>query len=381
MKTSFTLNESEKALQTTALDFMQREAPNEVIHTLQDSDTGYSEEMWRKAAELGWLGIIIPEKYGGMGSSMINAGALFEALGTGPLPGPYFSSAILSTEIILAAANEAQKQKILPDIAQGKSILALALTEPEYSWTPEGIQMRASGKDGGFVLNGEKLFVLDGKAATHFIVAARTGDEGADPAQGISLFLMDSRHKGVAIRRLPGFLGEGTYELKLDSVRVDQQDMLGNMNDGWAPLQQGIKKAIPVLCAYKVGGCQKLVEMTLEFSRTRVQFSMPVGRFQRVQDLIIVMVDYADAARWTTYEALWKLDTDRPAEESIHLAKTVASEAYWEAATLAHRVFSGVSYSRRHPVSFHTKASRYLYNYLGEPAYHRQQLAKLIMGD
>ena len=379
MKTSFELNESEKALQTTALDFMQREAPNEIIRALQDSDTGYSEEMWRKAAELGWLGIVIPEKYGGMGSSKISAAALFEALGSGPLPGPYFSSAILSAEIILAAASETQKKEILPDIAQGKKIVALALTEPEYSWTPDGIQMRASSKDGGFVLKGEKLFIIDGKAATHFIIPARTGD-GRDPAKGISLFLVDSGRKGVAVRRLPGYLGEGTFELKLDSVRVEPQDVIGKMNNGWASLQQGIEKAIPVLCAYKVGGCQKLVEIALEFSRTRIQFSMPIGRFQRVQDLIMVMVDYTDAARWTTYETLWKMDTGRPLEESIHLAKTVASEAYWETATLAHRVFSGVSYSKRHPVSFHTRASRYLYNFLGEPAYHRQKMGKLLFG-
>ena len=379
MKLSFKHTESEQALKDTALDFMKREAPNEVIHALQDSDTGYSEEMWQKAAKLGWLGIIIPEKYGGTGSSLTSAGALFEALGTGPLPGPYFSSAILGAGIILAAASETQKQEILPDVAQGKRILALAQTEPEYSWDPEGIQMKAASKDGGYVLNGEKLFVIDGKAATHFIVVARTA-EGDNPAKGISLFLVDSNHKGVKVRPLPGFFGEGTFELTLDSVKVEPQDILGNINDGWAPLQHGIERAIPVLSAYKVGGCQKLVEMTLEFSRTRIQFSMPVGRFQRVQDLIIVMQDYTDSARWTTYETLWKLDTQRPAQESIHLAKTVASEAYWEASTLAHRVFSGVSYSKRHPVSFHTKASRYLYNYMGEPAYHRQLLGKLLMG-
>jgi alkylation response protein AidB-like acyl-CoA dehydrogenase len=134
-----------------------------------------------------------------------------------------------------------------------------------------------------------------------------------------------------------------------------------------------------VLCAYKVGACQTVCELALEYSRTRVQFDMPIGRFQRVQDMIIEMVTHTDAARWTTYEALWKLDTERPAAESVHLAKAVASEAYWEVCTLAHRVFSGVSYSREHPASFHTRASRALYHYLGDPAYHRQQLGRLLV--
>ena len=135
-----------------------------------------------------------------------------------------------------------------------------------------------------------------------------------------------------------------------------------------------------MLCAYKVGGCDTLVEMALEYSRSRVQFGQPVGRFQRVQDMIIEMVNHRDAARWATYECLWKLDTNRPAEESVHLAKTVASEAYWEVCTLGHRVFSGVSYSTDHPASFHTRAARSLYHYLGDPAHHRRQLARLITG-
>ena len=166
--------------------------------------------------------------------------------------------------------------------------------------------------------------------------------------------------------------------MKLDSVKVPRADMLGDKDDGWQALEQGIAKSIPVLCAYKLGGCQAVVEMALEYSRLRIQFGTAIGRFQRVQDMIIEMVAHSDAARWTTYESLWKLDTQRPAAESIHLAKAVSSEAYWQVCSLAHRVFSGISYSKEHPTSFHTRASRSLYSYLGEPSYHRQQLARLL---
>jgi alkylation response protein AidB-like acyl-CoA dehydrogenase len=377
MKLSFKHSESEQALKDSALDFIKREAPHEVVRELQDSEKGYSEDMWRKTAELGWLGINIPEKYGGEGGTKLSAGALFEALGTAPLPGPFFSSAILGAEIILAVGSEEQKKDLLPDIARGKRIFTLALTESQYSWTPDEVQLTATVSGDGYVLNGIKLFVLDAPAATDFIVAARTG---AGPTAWITLFLVNAKSKGLSVRRLPGYLAAGTYELTLDSVKVGQEDIIGKVNDAWAPLQQAIDRSIPVLCAYKVGGSQRLTEITIDYSRTRVQFGMPIGRFQRVQDLIIVQQDYADSVRWTTYEALWKLDENRPAQESIHLAKAVASEGYWEAATLAHRVFSGVSYSKKHPVSLHTKASRYLYNYLGEPAYHRQLLGKLLLG-
>lgn len=378
MNLDLALSESEEMLKKTALDFMRRDAPKDVIQTLQETDTGYTEELWRKVVEMGWLGVIIPEQYGGTGNPLTSAGVLYEALGTGPLPGPYFSSGTLGSLIILETGTEEQKQRILPAIVEGKQILTLALTEPEYSWEPGAVQTTATSKNGDFVLDGLKLFTMDAQAATHFIVAARMGKE-ADPAKGIALFLVDRESDGVSVYRLPGFLAGRSFEVKLDSVKVPRSAMLGDKGEGWSALKRAIAKSIPVLCAYKVGGSQAVLEMTLEYSRTRVQFGQLIGRFQRVQDMIIEMVNYLDAARWTTYECLWKLDTQGPAAESVHLAKAVSSEAYWEICTLAHRVFSGVSYSKEHPVSFHTRASRHLYHYLGDPAYHRQQIAQLLM--
>ena len=378
MKLDLNFNEAEEMLGKTALDFMRRDAPKEVIQALQETDTGFTDELWQKVVEMGWLGILIPEQYGGTGNPLTSAGVLFEALGTGPLPGPYFSSGILSSSIILEAGTEEQKQRILPAIAEGKEILTLALTEPEYDWEPGAVQTTATSKKGDFGLNGVKLFTIDAEAATHFIVVARTRKE-ADPARGIALFFVDAKSDGISVRRLPGFFTGSTFEVKLNSVKVSQSAVLGDTDEGWPTLKQGIDKSIPVLCAYKVGGCQAVLEMALEYSRTRVQFGQPIGRFQRVQDMIIEMFNYLEAARWTTYECLWKLDTQRPAAESIHIAKAVSSEAYWEVCTLAHREFSGVGYAIDHPLSFHTRASRCLYNYLGDPSYHRQQIAQLLM--
>lgn len=378
MALDLALTESEEMLRKTALDFLRRDAPKEVVQALQETDTGYTGELWQKAVEMGWLGIVIPEQYGGTGNPWTSAGVLFEALGSAPLPGPYFSSGILGSSIVLAAGTEEQKQRILPAVAEGKQILALALTETDYGWEPGAVQTTAESRDGEFVLNGLKLFTVDAEAATHLIVVARTG-KGPDSARGISLFLVDRQSDGVSVRRLPGFLADRTFEVKLDSVKVPRSALLGEKDEGWQPLENGIAKAIPVLCAYKVGGCQDVLDRALEYSRIRVQFGQPIGRFQRVQDMIMEMFDYEEAARWTTYEALWKLDTQRPAAESVHLAKAVASEAYWEVCTRAHHVFSGISYSKEHPVSFHTRASRYLYHYLGDPAYHRQRIAQLLM--
>jgi alkylation response protein AidB-like acyl-CoA dehydrogenase len=373
MKLDLGLSESQEMLKRTALDFMGRDAPSDVIRALQYTDTGCTSELWQKMAALGWTGILVPEEYGGTGNTMTSAGVLLEALGTGPLPGALFSSSILGSSIIMEAGTEEQKKQLLPAISDGSAVVALALTEPEYSWEPEAIQTTATRSNGGFIIDGVKLFAYDAGASTHLIVV--TGIDG-----GIGLFLVDKESGGLSVIRLPGFLSGQTFEVKLEAVKVAESALIGGSGDKWQILERAIMRSIPVLCAYKVGGCQALVNMTIQYSRMRVQFGQPIGRFQRVQDMIIEMVDRLDAARWTTYECLWKLDSEIPAIESVHMAKAVTSAAYWEVATLAHRVFSGVSYSKEHPASYHTRASRSLFHFLGDPAHHRRRLARQLTG-
>ena len=372
------LNESEAILRNTALEFLERDVPKLTVQELLDSETGVTDELWARAAEMGWLGIVIPLEYGGSAYPLTSAAVLFEALGSAPLPGPHFSSAILSTLVVLHAASEEQKQQLLPSMARGEEVLTLAMTENNYGWDAASIETTATIDGDGYVIDGSKAFIMDAGAASKLIVVARTERTG-DPAGGISLFLVDRGADGLSIEQQPGFFAGRTFQVNLDSVRVGGSALLGSPGAGWAPLQQGIMEATPVLCAFKVGGCSDAIEQALEYSRTREQFTQKIGRFQRVQDMIIEMVTHTDAAKWSTYEALWKLDTGQPAAESVHLAKAISSHGYWETVTLAHQVFSGVSYSRESPVSFHTRASRSLRHYLGEPSYHRQQLAQILM--
>src|SRR5262249_13121533 len=153
--------------------------------------------------------------------------------------------------------------------------------------------------------------------------------------------LVDSRTRGVKTRRLAGFLS-WQDEITLEGVEVPASDLLGEAGrDGWGALMRALVRAWPVLCSFMVGGCQAVFEMSVTHSRERVQFGVPIGRFQRVQDHVIRLVNHLDAARWTTAEALWKLDTGRPAVDAVHLAKAVASESYLEACNAAHEVHAG----------------------------------------
>ena len=370
------LSENEERLRQEARLFVRQEAPKDVLLALEETETGYTPELWDKMIKTGWPGAIIPAPYGGVGGPLTSAAVLFEELGRGPLPGPYFSSCILGSLILLQAGSEEQKRGLLPGIAKGKQALCLALAEAEYGWTPESVQMTARSRQGAFVLNGVKLFVHDAQAATHIICVARSGQSGT-PTEGITLFLVDRSSPGVSVRHLSGFLG-WCYEVEFNSVRVPASAVLGEVGGGWQPLQEAIEKAIPVLSAYQVGGCQAVFEMSVAHSQSRVQFGQPIGRFQRIQDHIVDIVNNLDAARWTTYEALWKLDTGRPATESVHLAKAVSSQAYVQACTSAHHVHGGIGYSRGFGLTLHTRMSRSLYHQLGDPHHHRRCLAHLL---
>ena len=370
------LTENQELLKSTAREFIELECPKDVLLEMEPSETGVTDQTWQKAAEIGWLGMIVPEEYGGIGSSLTDAAVVFEQLGAGPLSGPFFSSGVLGASIVLEAASDAQKRELLPRVADGQEVVVLALTEPDYGWEPASVQMPAQARNGRFVLNGTKLFVHDAASASRLICAVRTGN-GAEPADGVTLLLVDRHAPGVSVRVLPGFLG-WECEVRFDSVEVPSSAVLGEPGAGWKPLQRAVQRAAPILCAYKVGGAQTVFDLAVGYSRTREQFGQAIGRFQRVQDHIINIVNHLDAARWTTYEALWKLDTGRPADTSVHLAKAVASEAYYQACNASHEVHAGVGVSREYGLTLHTKMSRTLYHYLGDPSYHRRKLAETL---
>ena len=375
------LTETQEMLRSTARDFMERECPAAIAQELDKSETGFSPDIWRKMAELGWVGMILPEAYGGMGSSLTDLGIIYQEMGWAAMPSPHLSSGVLCGLTILDGGTEQQKQQLLPAIAQGERILTLAFTEPDYGWGPESVHLTASARDGKFVLNGTKLYVPDAHVADQLICVARTGESG-DSQEGITLFLVDKQSPGLSCRDLEGFVGEKINEVVFDAVEVDRSAVIGEVDKGWSVLMPVLEKARAVLCAYLVGGCQRVWEMTVEYSTTRVQFGVTIGTFQRVQDHVIDVVNALDAARWITYEALWKVDEDKPdATRSVLLAKIVASEGYHKACSSSHEVHAGVGVDRNYPLYLHTKKSRTFYHYLGAPLYLRKALGKLLCED
>jgi alkylation response protein AidB-like acyl-CoA dehydrogenase len=368
------LTESQEMLRSAARTFVEREMPTHTLVALQKQASSLVPDLWRKAVDAGWPGILVPAEYGGSESSLTDAAVLSEELGRGPVPGPFFSSAVLGVLTILEAGTDAQRRAILPTVARGETLLSVAIMDPSTSWGPQAVTLRPQRLDDRYRLDGIKLFVSDATAATHLIVAVRTGDGAGD----VGLLLVDARAKGVRARRLPGFLS-WQDEVRFDGVDVPASALLGGRdNQGWAALERALGRALPVLCSYMVGGCQAVYEMSVKHSQQRVQFGVPIGRFQRVQDHVIRLVNHLDAAGWTTAEALWKLDTGRPAIDAVHVAKAVASESYMEACNAAHEVHAGQGSLTEYGLVAHTQMSRTLFAHLGDPRWHKRRMADAL---
>jgi len=360
------LTEDQALLKRTAHDFLTTETPESAMRALDATPDQFSRETWQKMAGLGWMGILVPEQYGGLGGSYTDAAVIQEEMGRALQPSTFHSTAVFAATLLRQAGSDAQKSDHLPMIANGRAIFALAASEADYGWGAEDIRMDAASQDGGFVLSGVKTYVMDAHVATHLVVVARIGGEGA---QGITLFLVDPNTSGVSLR-------DRQNQVIFDNVRVPASAVIGTVGQGWQVLQAALAPATAVLCAYMTGGIEAVFDLTVEYAKTRRQFGVPIGTFQRVQDHVVEIVNHLDGARWTAYEALWKLDAGKPDRlRSVSVAKAITSEAFDRGTFHAHEVHAGMGISREYPLYLYTKKARTLYHYLGDPAFHHSRIA------
>ena len=373
-----TLNEFQTMLQTSAREFMDDQVPKTRVLEIDDSESGFDSDLWQQMAEQGWPSLTIPDAYGGLEQNWVDLGVISEVMGYYACPSPLLSSAVLSAQAILAAGSEAQKESMLPGIAEGQQIYTLAYTEPDYSWSPNAIQTSATPSDGGYVLNGTKLFIPDANVADRILVAARAS-EGGSPQDGLTLLAVDRNAPGVSTRVMSGWIGPKACEVNFENVEVGADDVLGEPGEAWGAIEYAMDRATAVLCAFMAGGCQAVYDMTREYSQSRIAFGVPIGTFQRVQDHVIDALTDADSSKWTAFEALWKLDEGMgDASVSVSTAKSVASLGFPRACDAAHHVHAGIGADLEYGLTQYTKRARTLQHYLGDHVYHKARMARLM---
>lgn len=374
------LNEAQEMLKQTARDFLAREFPKSLLREVEASERGYAPEVWAKMAELGWLGIALPEEYEGTGGSLLDLGVLLEEMGRAAFLGPYFSTVVTGALPVLWAGNEAQKQEILPRVASGQELLTLAVVEPAGRYDPASINLRATAQGDHYVLDGTKMFVEYPHVADRILCVARTRD-ASDPAAGLTVFIVDGRSQGLTCTHLKTTGGDKQCEVKFEGVRVPAENVLGGpsaVDQGWPLVARTLEAATALMCADMVGGLQQVLEMTVEYVSMRVQFGQPIGKFQAVQHHCANMAMLVDGARLTTYEAIWKLSEGLPAAKEVAVAKAFTSDAYREVTLTAHQLHGGIGFMQEYDLQFYSRRAKSMELKLGTPHEHLAAVAQHV---
>ena len=369
------LSEEQEMLKTSARDFLQKECPKQLVRQLDESEEGYSPELWRKMAGLGWIGLPFPEEYGGGGGSFLDLVVLLETMGYNILPGPFFSTVVLGGLTILAAGNEEQKKRFLPEIASGGMILTLALTEPSARYDAASVKTTAVVRNGEYVINGTKLFVLDANVADFILCVART-KEAANPENGLTVFLVDTKSPGVKITLLKTLARDKQCEVIFDEVSVPKENVLGELNRGWPTVQGVLQRATVAKCAEMVGGAQAALDMAVAYAKERVQFNRPIGSFQAIQHYCANMVSDVDGSRFVTYKAGWKVSEGLPATFDVAVAKAWTSGAYGRVTLLAHQIFGAIGFTMDHDMHLYYRRAKAGEIMFGDGAFQRAIVAR-----
>ena len=364
------LSEEQEMLKTSARDFLQKECPKKLVKQLDESDEGYSPELWQKIAGLGWLGLMFPDKYGGSGGSFLDLVVLLEEMGYNILPGPFFSTVVLGGPTILAAGNKEQKRELLPGIASGEIILTLALTEPSVGYDASSVKTTAVAHNGEYVINGTKLFVPDANVADLLLCVART-KEAENPEDGITIFLVDAKSPGVECTLLKTLARDKQCEVLFNNASVPKENILGELDQGWPVVQDALQKATVAKCAEMVGGAQAALDMAIAYAKERIQFNRPIGSFQAIQHYCANMVSDVDGSRFVTYKAAWKVSEGLPATMDVAVAKAWTSEAYRRVTLLAHQIFGAIGFTMDHDLHLYYRRAKASEMMFGDSAFQR----------
>jgi len=341
-----------------------------------EDERGYTSELWQGMANMGWMGLVFPDKYGGADGSFLDLAVLLEETGRACLPGPFFPTVVLGGLAILEAGSEQQMSEFLPQIVSGDMLFTLALTEPAtIRYDPSLITVKATVEQNDYVIDGIKLFVPDAHVADYIVCAARTkGDAGS--RDGITLFLVDAKTPGINCTLLKTVAGDKQCEVVFDKVKVPGDNILGGLDRGWTHLEKLLQKAAVAKCAEMIGGAQQVLEMTVSYAKERIQFGRPIGSFQAVQHHCANMVIDIDGGKFATYKAAWLLSEGLPCNREVAVAKAWVSEAYKRVVGLGHQVFAAVGYIIDHDMPLYSRRAKAAELAFGDVNYYQEVVAQ-----
>jgi alkylation response protein AidB-like acyl-CoA dehydrogenase len=335
---NFDFSDEQKQLRDTARKFLAEKCPPKAVRAVIDGKAPYDRELWKGLAEMGFLGVAIPEGYGGTGAGHLELCVIAEEMGRALAPVPFSSTVYLAAEALLIAGSEAQKQKWLPVIASGDAIGTLALFEGKGNPSPQAIKLAASGGK----LDGVKKPVADGAIADFAIVAARTGSTGRET--DISLFLVDMKAEGVEAKALANVdPSRNQAEVTFKNCKAEP---LGAPGEGWSIVSQVLDRAAVLLAFEQVGGADRALEMGRDYALDRIAFGRPIGSFQAIKHMLADMYVSATLARSNCYYGAWALSTNAgELPEAAAAARISATQAFQHCAKNNIQVHGGMGFT------------------------------------
>ena len=368
---NFAFSDEQEELRTAVRRFLTEKSPESEVRRLMDTTEGYDPAVWSQMADqLGLQSLTIPEEFGGSGFSYVELLVVLEEMGAALLCAPFFSSVALGANALLTSGDDEAKKSYLPGIASGETIATLAITEDNGKWDFSGIELAATQKDGSWVLDGHKMFVIDGHVANLIIVAARTG-------AGVSLFAVPGDAAGLTRTPLP------TMDQTRKQARLEFSGtpavLIGVDGGAEAGLSKTLDLAAVALAAEQVGGAQHVLDASVEYAKTRIQFGRPIGSFQAIKHKCADMLLEVESAKSAAYYAAWAAAEDSDELPVVaSLAKSYCSEAYFHSAAENIQIHGGIGFTWEHPAHLYFKRAKSSELLLGDPSYHRELLAQRI---
>jgi alkylation response protein AidB-like acyl-CoA dehydrogenase len=373
------LSDEQVQLQASARALLEKQCSPVFVREMERSELGFSRQMWKEMAGLGWLGITLPEQYGGLELSTVDQVILAKELGRHICPSPFLSTAVIGAEALVRAGDAAQRQAFLPGIISGDTVVAFAFQEHGREFDPGAVRLRARREGSDWLLDGSKMFVEWAGAADLLLVVARSSDE--PPARnGLTLFLVDAKSPGIECRRTPTLARDHHCELIFRGVRAPGDRVLGGVDRAWPVLEGVIEKAAVVFSAISVGLAERMHELATRFARQRVQFDRPIGQMQLIQNYLATLVTEIYGADTIVLFTAFNMDRQRPVRAFVAKTKAFCAQTVKRTADIGSQIFGGTGYMEETDTTLYLRRGKQYQLMLGGVDYWERIIAEELLG-
>jgi alkylation response protein AidB-like acyl-CoA dehydrogenase len=377
----FDFTEEQKLFRDASRKFLEAECPPTFVRKMMDDEKAFDGAFWKKLAELGWTGMLVPEAYGGVDGTLTDMIVVAEEMGRSVMPGPFYATAVTGTALLELAGSEDQKNRYLAKVAEGDHLLTLGVLEAEAALQSELVSTFAEGGHGKFTVNGEKRFVPDAHVADTIIVAARTSRRTA-PSRGVSLFLVDAQSEGLHIEQMPSVdTSRRICRVIMDNVVVGEDTLLGEIDQAWPHIERASELTHVPVCCELVGLAEKALEMVVDYLKVRVQFDRPIGVFQALQHRCADLMVGVELGKSLAYYACYASEKNLPdAPVALAMAQAYCSDMAQHTMSDSVQLFGGIGFTWEHDLHLYKRRAMSLALNMGTVEEHREKVAEAFMG-